>query len=83
MSAWQSLFTGWTRRTSTPEFEVGEQITAYLSDYEEAEQLGVVRIGDTVLKVRGVMPEQVEQLVTLKVTQFDAQAHHGEAERVG
>ncbi|MFW6060020.1 MAG: DUF7513 family protein [Phycisphaeraceae bacterium] len=82
MSAWRSLITGWSFRTSTPDFEVGQRIRAYLSNYDEQEKVGVARIGDTLLKVRGVGPAQVEQLVELRVTQFDAQAHRGEAERV-
>ena len=82
MSGWRSFITGWSFRTPTPDFAVGQRIDAYITDYDRSAHVGLARIGDTVLTVRGVGPGRIEQLMSLRITAFDASQHTGEAEPV-
>jgi len=79
-TGWRSFFTGWHFRTATPEFGPGEQIEAYITGYDNEHQCGEARIGDSILAVRGVAPDAVHQLMTLKVLRFDPASNTGEAE---
>ena len=81
-TGWRSFFTGWHFRSSTPSFSPGQQIEAYLTGYNEQNQCGEARIGDTILRVPGTRPDQVDQLLTLQITQFDPTSNTGEAEAV-
>ena len=77
---WRSFLTGWQFRTATPAFEPGQQIQAYLTDFDASRNVGVARIGDTVLTVHGVDAGDVDALMTLRVRQFDKTHHRGDAE---
>lgn len=73
------LFANWRFRTTTPAFAPGEEIRAYLTGYDTTTGEGTVRIGDTVLAVRGAEPSQVDTLVDLRVESFDAARALGRA----
>lgn len=72
-------FRNWRFRSNTPAFAPGEEIRAYLTDFDPATGEGRARIGDTVLAVDGVSAEQVDQLVDLKIESFDAAKAAGRA----
>ncbi|WP_410764791.1 hypothetical protein [Haloferax sp. DFSO60] len=75
MSWLDSLLAGWTFRTATPEFETGDVITAYVTD-SDAEG-GLVRIGDSIIRLPEADGELVESKVTLEVTAFDTSTSQG------
>ena len=84
MSLLDKYLAGWGFRTNTPEFEPGEEITAFVTGYDG--EAPVVRIGDTVLQVADAPVEAVDARVRLEVESFDASTHTGTAtylERVG
>lgn len=73
------LFGNWRFRSNTPAFAPGEEIRAYLTDFDPGTGEGIVRIGDTVLTVEGATASQVDQLVDLRVQSFDATRAAGRA----
>jgi hypothetical protein len=75
MSWLDSLRAGWTFRTATPEFEVGEVITAYVTDADA--EGSTVRIGDSVIRLPEADSELVESKVRLEITAFDATTSEG------
>jgi hypothetical protein len=76
---WRSFFTGWQFRTATPSFEPGETIEAYLTDFHHERGTAEARLGDTILTVAGADPQQVGQVVTLRIKHFEPASHTGEA----
>ncbi len=75
-----SLFKTWTFRSNHPTFEAGEEINAYLTTIDADTGRAEARIGDSILEVSGAKPEQLDQLVMLRVQSFDDQNHRGQAQ---
>ncbi len=74
------LFGNWRFRSTQPAFAPGEEIRVYLTGFDAAAGTGVARVGDTVLTVTGASAAQLDQLVNLRVTAFDADRAEGTAE---
>jgi hypothetical protein len=64
-------------RTATPRFQDGETVNLVVTDYDEEGDEGIARVGDTVLRIEGVGPGDVNEQRTIKVTQFDEGTHTG------
>ncbi len=77
MSLLDKYLAGWSFRTNTPSFEVGEEIDAYLTGQRNG--TAVARIGDTVLHVDGVSGSTVDDRVRVRIDAFDTSDHTGEA----
>lgn len=71
------LFRNWRFRDAKPAFAPGEEIRAYLTGFNPDSGEGVVRIGDTVLRVTGASAEQLDHLVALRVERYDAASATG------
>jgi hypothetical protein len=77
MSRFDAFTAGWSFRTTTPSFEPGEEITAFVTGYEN--DSGVARIGDTILTLTDAAPELVDTQVQLRIEEFDESDHTGRA----
>jgi hypothetical protein len=64
-------------RTAMPRFQDGETVNLIVTDYHEEEGEGIARVGDTVLRIEGVGPSDVNEQRTIKITQFDEGTHTG------
>jgi hypothetical protein len=87
MSRFSAFTEGWSFRSSTPTFERGQEIAAFVTGRENGTQ--IARIGDTVLRL-DTADEGDEDLldtrVRLRVEDFDTDDHTGRAtvlERLG
>ncbi len=78
MSLFDRVRSAVTFRTATPDFEPGEEFTAYVTGTNESGV--VVRIGDSMLHIRGAGHALLDEQVRLRVQSFDAASHEGEAE---
>ncbi|MEE4303514.1 MAG: hypothetical protein V2J19_05110 [Wenzhouxiangella sp.] len=78
-----SLFKTWTFRSAHPTFEAGEELTVYLTAFDESSGRGEARIGDSIIEVSGARADQIDALVTIKVDSFDPQTHRGSAHLAG
>ncbi|WP_224269364.1 DUF7513 family protein [Haloprofundus salinisoli] len=84
--ALRKLLAGWTFRTSTPSYDVGDELVAYVTGVDG--DAPVVRVGDTVLRLTktaddvGLAPDGdlLDRKVRLRVDSFDDAAHQGTAE---
>ncbi|AQL44077.1 hypothetical protein BV210_15805 [Halorientalis sp. IM1011] len=76
MSLREKYLAGWRFRTRAPVFEPGEELLAYVTDADGG--TSVVRIGDSVLELDDDVPADAK--VRIRVTDFDAETHRGEAE---
>lgn len=84
MSLLEKYLAGVGFRTNTPDFDVGDEITVFVTGYNG--ETPVVRIGDTVLRVEDAPPEAIDARVRLRVESFDDNDHTGTAsylERIG
>lgn len=75
------LLAGWSFRTSTPAYEVGEELTAFVTHLDGGTP--VVRIGDTIIRLSdtdGRDGALVERRATFRVTEFDPQTNEGRGE---
>ncbi|KTG10206.1 hypothetical protein AUR64_11510 [Haloprofundus marisrubri] len=88
------LFAGWTFRTSTPSYDVGDELVAYVTGVDGAGPR--VRVGDTVLRLTGVddfsgvdgisssgvdsPADLLDRKVRLRVDSFDKNSYEGTAE---
>lgn len=73
-----SLFTeGLQFRTNKPTFEPGTEFTGFVTGYENG--TGLVRLGDSVLRLDEASPELVDTQVRLRVEEFDSNDHTGRA----
>ncbi|WP_199174925.1 DUF7513 family protein [Halegenticoccus soli] len=70
--------TGWSFRTTHPSFEVGEEISVFVTGYENG--TAVVRVGDTVIRVPDAPDGLLDRRVRVRVTDFAENDHVGEAE---
>jgi len=78
----KKLFKNWQFRSSTPSFEAGQRLQAYLTAFDADADVGIARIGDSVLKVKGARAVDVDHLLDLRIEYFDDASHRGIAERV-
>ncbi len=78
----RKLFANWQFRTNHPSFTAGERLKVFLTAFDETSGRGEARIGDTILEVEAARPEQLDTLVTLKVSSFDTARHRGQAQIV-
>lgn len=76
------LFANWRFRTNHPSFMAGERLRVFLTAFDQSSGRGEARIGDTILEVDAARPEQLDKLVTLKVSSFDTASHRGQAQIV-
>jgi hypothetical protein len=65
----RKLLAGWTFRTRRPTYAPGDELTAFVTGYEDG--AAQVRIGDTVITLPGVDAALVDRVVRLRVTAFD------------
>ncbi|SIR61581.1 DUF7513 family protein [Natronorubrum thiooxidans] len=70
MSLFKKYFKGWTLRTTTPSFEVGDEINVFVAA-SNSDGNGHAYIGDTHLLIEGAGPQTVEKRVRIRVTEFD------------
>ena len=76
MSLREKYLAGWRFRTRTPAFEPGEELTVYVTGQDG--ETSVARIGDSVLRLAESVPSDTR--VRIRVTDFDEDAHVGEAD---
>lgn len=79
MSRFSAFLEGVAFRTSTPTFEVGQEIPAIVTGRNGND--AVIRIGDTVLR----LPDsdlRIDDEAIVRITAFDADSFTGEAEFV-
>jgi hypothetical protein len=74
------LLAGWTFRTSTPDYEVGDELTAFVTGANGPTP--VVRIGDSIIRLPDATSDGalVDKRVRLRVTEFDPGSHEGTGE---
>ncbi|SEO78502.1 hypothetical protein SAMN04487948_105125 [Halogranum amylolyticum] len=74
------LLAGWTFRTSTPDYAVGDELTVFVTGTNGSTP--IVRIGDTVISLLDVEDGRplVDRRVRIRVTEFDTQRHEGSGE---
>jgi hypothetical protein len=77
----RKFFEGWGFRTSKPTYAVGDELTAFVTGYEDG--VAQVRVGDTRISVPNAEPGLTESLVRLRVTAFDVEGATGEGELLG
>lgn len=82
MSALHAFTHGWGFRTSTPSFQVGEELSLYVTGYDSERGVALARVGDTILEVSGAGAEDIDQRINARVTEFDERRHRGHVERV-
>lgn len=82
MSLVEKYFRGWRRRSSTPDFEPGEEYRVVLTGYNETERAAVARVGDTEIYVDDTSRDYVDKIARVRVTEFDDNGHSGRAELV-
>jgi len=75
----RKLTAGWTFRSSTPSFDVGEEFAVYVTG-ADAEGRALARVGDTVLTVHDAPSASEGTKIRVRVTDFDESAHAGDAE---
>jgi hypothetical protein len=75
------LFAGWTFRTNRPAYAAGDELTAFVTGYEDG--VAQVRVGDTIISLPGAKRELDDRLVRLRVTEFDAERSTGSGELLG
>jgi hypothetical protein len=73
-----TLFEGWGFRTNRPTYAVGDELTAFVTGYEDG--VALVRIGDTIIWLPDAAPGLSDSLVRLRVTAFDEGDRVGEGE---
>ncbi|WP_049971557.1 DUF7513 family protein [Haladaptatus cibarius] len=77
MSLLDKYLAGWTFRTNKPKFDIGQEIDVYLTDYTNG--TARARVGDTIIHVEDAPPDALDTRVRLRVEEFDANDHIGEA----
>lgn len=80
MSLLDKYLAGWRIRSSTPDFEPGEEYRVVITGYDDAEDAAIARVGDSVLYVDDTRPAHVDTIVRIRVTEFDSNDHAGRAE---
>jgi hypothetical protein len=77
----RKLFAGWTFRTNRPSYSAGDELTAFVTDYEGG--AARVRIGDTIITLADAEAGLADRLVRFRVTEFDAEESTGRGELLG
>jgi len=77
----KKLFAGWTFRTNRPSYSAGDELTAFVTDYEDG--AARVRIGDTIITLPDAERGLSDRLVRFRVTEFDADDSTGRGELLG
>jgi hypothetical protein len=77
MSLREKYLAGWWFRTNKPDFEPGEEISAFVTGYDG--EAPVARVGDTILRVEGAPENALDTRIRLRVEEFDGSDHHGTA----
>lgn len=81
MSIFDAFFSGWQLRSSTPNFEEGEEITVTLTNYDEQEGSMYARVGDSKIYIDdGFSSDDIGKQVQVKVSEFETTDHVGRAE---
>jgi len=75
------LFAGWTFRTNRPAYAAGDELTAFVTGYQDG--AARVRIGDTIITLPDAGSGLRDRLVRLRVTDFDAEKSTGRGELLG
>lgn len=73
-------FSSWTFRSSYPSFSEGDVLELYIGNYNTDSDSMEIRIGDTLLEVEGGEPDFVDELIRLRVSQFNEAEHRGKGE---
>lgn len=74
-----AFFKGWSFRTSTPDFEVGQEFAGFVTGFDAEEGVALVRVGDTVLRILDGSADLIDTRVRLRVEEFDTNDHTGSA----
>lgn len=84
------FFEGWAFRTRTPDFEIGDEFSSFVTGYDENMGVPLVRVGDSFLQLEGSEEDEGRELidtrVRLRVEEYDPDTHTGKAimlERLG
>lgn len=77
MSLREKYLAGWWFRTNEPEFEPGEEVSAFVTG-DDGEG-PVARVGDTVLRIEDAPENSLDTRVRLRVDSFDADDNRGTA----
>jgi hypothetical protein len=75
------LFAGWTFRTNRPSYGAGDELTAFVTGYDNG--AAQVRIGDTIITLADADQGLDDRLVRLRVVEFDADDATGSGELLG
>lgn len=78
MSLVRKYLKGWSFRTTHPTFAEGDEISVFITGYENGTP--IARVGDTKLRIPNASEDLVDSRVRLRVTQFDENDHVGDAE---
>ncbi|QCC47993.1 DUF7513 family protein [Halobellus limi] len=77
MSRLDKFLAGLRFRSSTPSFEVGDEVPAFVTGRTDDGLL--VRVGDTVLELPDADQSLVDAKVTIEIESFDESTHRGTA----
>lgn len=67
-------------RTSTPSFDVGAELTLFVTDYDETDDVAVARVGESRLAIPDATADAVGNRARITVTEFDDTVYRGQAE---
>lgn len=79
MSLLAKYLAGWQFRSTTPTFDVGDEISVFIAE-TNGDGDGHAYVGDTHLVVENAGPETVEKRVRARVTEFDESTATGRGE---
>ncbi|SEH15641.1 TRAM domain-containing protein [Natronorubrum sediminis] len=79
MSLFSKYLKGWTFRSTTPSFDVNDEIDVFVAE-SNSDGNGHAYIGDTHLIVEDAGPETVEKRVRVRITEFDESNATGRGE---
>jgi hypothetical protein len=78
MSLFEKYTEGWSFRSRHPSFDVGDEVSVFVTGAEDGVQLA--RVGDSKLRIPDAPENSVDTRVLVRVTEFDDEDHVGEAE---
>ncbi|MFC7072255.1 hypothetical protein ACFQJ7_05130 [Halovenus rubra] len=79
MSLLSRFLVGATFRTSEPEFDIGEEIEVYVTDYDEDSDKVFARVGQSQLRFTDATKDLVGCRVLARVEQYDTAQNRGAA----
>ncbi|MDJ1433237.1 TRAM domain-containing protein [Halostagnicola sp. A-GB9-2] len=79
MSLFTKYLKGWTFRSTTPSFDVGDEIAVFIAE-ANGDGNGHAYVGDTKLIVEGAGFDTVEKRVRVRITEFDEATATGRGE---